>query len=128
MVERHCWVKRLVAGRAQVKPWGIEFALDCNGEAVARLPGLHRLHAFLELEEAFAQRIEPRAAFGGQLQPLAGAAKQDNAQMIFERSDLLADGSRGRSEEHTSELQSLMRISYAVFCLKTQKRNKNTKS
>src|SRR3546814_1554779 len=26
--------------------------------------------------------------------------------------------SRGRSEEHTSELQSLMRISYAVFCLK----------
>src|SRR3546814_9850267 len=30
-----------------------------------------------------------------------------------------------RSEEHTSELQSLMRISYAVFCLK--KKNRNTK-
>src|SRR3546814_7267369 len=29
-----------------------------------------------------------------------------------------------RSEEHTSELQSLMRISYAVFCLKTKKTNK----
>src|SRR3546814_7682549 len=29
----------------------------------------------------------------------------------------------GRSEEHTSELQSLMRISYAVFCLKKKKRN-----
>src|SRR3546814_3068219 len=28
---------------------------------------------------------------------------------------------RARSEEHTSELQSLMRISYAVFCLKTKK-------
>src|SRR3546814_8079248 len=28
-----------------------------------------------------------------------------------------------RSEEHTSELQSLMRISYAVFCLKTKKIN-----
>src|SRR3546814_10232729 len=28
---------------------------------------------------------------------------------------------RGRSEEHTSELQSLMRISYAVFCLKKTK-------
>src|SRR3546814_9739294 len=28
------------------------------------------------------------------------------------------DGHRGRSEEHTSELQSLMRRSYAVFCLK----------
>src|SRR3546814_6519703 len=30
---------------------------------------------------------------------------------------------RGRSEEHTSELQSLMRISYAVFCLKKKKYN-----
>src|SRR3546814_3632762 len=30
-------------------------------------------------------------------------------------------GSAGRSEEHTSELQSLMRISYAVFCLKKKK-------
>src|SRR3546814_8335256 len=29
---------------------------------------------------------------------------------------------RGRSEEHTSELQPLMRISYAVFCLKTKKK------
>src|SRR3546814_10156897 len=32
-----------------------------------------------------------------------------------------------RSEEHTSELQSLMRISYAVFCLK-KKKHKNTNS
>src|SRR3546814_3222606 len=32
--------------------------------------------------------------------------------------------SPGRSEEHTSELQSLMRISYAVFCLKKKKTNK----
>src|SRR3546814_6847022 len=30
-----------------------------------------------------------------------------------------------RSEEHTSELQSLMRISYAVFCLKTKKNEKD---
>src|SRR3546814_2902995 len=31
-------------------------------------------------------------------------------------------GNEGRSEEHTSELQSLMRISYAVFCLKKKKK------
>src|SRR3546814_10320989 len=31
-----------------------------------------------------------------------------------------------RSEEHTSELQSLMRISYAVFCLKKKKKNTKT--
>src|SRR3546814_8471083 len=30
----------------------------------------------------------------------------------------------GRSEEHTSELQSLMRISYAVFCLRKKKTNR----
>src|SRR3546814_6728455 len=33
---------------------------------------------------------------------------------------------RRRSEEHTSELQSLMRISYAVFCLKKKIKNKKT--
>src|SRR3546814_2680256 len=33
-----------------------------------------------------------------------------------------------RSEEHTSELQSLMRISYAVFCLKKKKKNKTSKT
>src|SRR3546814_5670930 len=32
-----------------------------------------------------------------------------------------------RSEEHTSELQSLMRISYAVFCLKKKNKNHTTK-
>src|SRR3546814_3362980 len=34
--------------------------------------------------------------------------------------------SRDRSEEHTSELQSLMRISYAVFCLKKKKNKTST--
>src|SRR3546814_9681154 len=37
----------------------------------------------------------------------------------------VAGGGEGRSEEHTSELQSLMRISYAVFCLKKKKKKKN---
>src|SRR3546814_6773073 len=36
-------------------------------------------------------------------------------------------GQRRRSEEHTSELQSLMRISYAVFCLKKKHQNKINK-
>src|SRR3546814_2250995 len=35
---------------------------------------------------------------------------------------------RQRSEEHTSELQSLMRISYAVFCLKKKKKNHKIKN
>src|SRR3546814_1865249 len=46
---------------------------------------------------------------------VAAAAKVDpGRQAIFGHS-------LGRSEEHTSELQSLMRISYAVFCLKKKK-------
>src|SRR3546814_9377795 len=42
----------------------------------------------------------------------------DGDPLIYFRSDYR---SAGRSEEHTSELQSLMRISYAVFCLKKKK-------
>src|SRR3546814_1406215 len=50
--------------------------------------------------------------------------------------EITTDGSLGdatrrrlarRSEEHTSELQSLMRNSYAVFCLKKKKQKKNNK-
>src|SRR5213076_3552060 len=36
-------------------------------------------------------------------------------------------GTADRSEEHTSELQSLPTISYAVFCLKKKKKKKNTR-
>src|SRR3546814_9859042 len=39
--------------------------------------------------------------------------------------DVRVERARKRSEEHTSELQSLMRISYAVFCLK-KKKHKDT--
>src|SRR3546814_9339135 len=38
------------------------------------------------------------------------------------------DYAKSRSEEHTSELQSLMRISYAVFCLKKKNKKKKFKS
>src|SRR3546814_9103547 len=46
----------------------------------------------------------------------------------MEKSRVHGGAIRGkRSEEHTSELQSLMRISYAVFCLKQKKNNKTNK-
>src|SRR3546814_9521164 len=44
------------------------------------------------------------------------AARVHKRKVVSGREDML--GVVGRSEEHTSELQSLMRISYAVFCLK----------
>src|SRR3546814_5266775 len=43
---------------------------------------------------------------------------------LFDSADKYDSGS-GRSEEHTSELQSLMRNSYAVFCLKKKTKNKH---
>src|SRR3546814_6649683 len=49
-----------------------------------------------------------------------GTVEQGNMGRRVGKLDLLEDG---RSEEHTSELQSLMRTSYAVFCLK--KKNKS---
>src|SRR3546814_1938555 len=56
-------------------------------------------------------------------------AASDGRGFIAKSDDLLAETRKGRqvvtprrSEEHTSELQSLMRISYAVFCLKKKTR------
>src|SRR3546814_4040262 len=44
---------------------------------------------------------------------------------VADRQELSEPSNRpSRSEEHTSELQSLMRISYVVFCLKKQKKQK----
>src|SRR3546814_10602156 len=59
-----------------------------------------------------------RAASPGRPKDLAkGAAILDAAKRMFTEHGF-------RSEEHTSELQSLMRISYAVFCLKKKKKKK----
>src|SRR3546814_3492641 len=56
------------------------------------------------------------------------AQHEDKAPPLFDTDRDVADEDRGpRSEEHTSELQSLMRISYAVFCLK-KKKNEHIKT
>src|SRR3546814_6491722 len=57
-------------------------------------------------------------------------SRRENARVIALLVDCIASAKRqpqtvGRSEEHTSELQSLMRNSYAVFCLKQNKKHKN---
>src|SRR3546814_2201720 len=49
----------------------------------------------------------------------------DRGRSVLELDLRSAAGKEQRSEEHTSELQSLMRISYAVFCLKKKKQNNN---
>src|SRR3546814_6497309 len=66
-----------------------------------------------------AQRDIPATVQGisGDLQLQIAAARR------VRRCQSRKQGERQRSEEHTSELQSLMRISYAVFCLKKKKKN-----
>src|SRR3546814_4373310 len=50
---------------------------------------------------------------------------QEVGESVLRRPDEIP-GRRARSEEHTSELQSLMRISYAVFCLKKKTKLQDT--
>src|SRR3546814_3793241 len=64
------------------------------------------------------QGVGHEPAHRGQLQS-RGAAGEDHGAVAK------APDQHHRSEEHTSELQSLMRISYAVFCLKKQTRYRN---
>src|SRR3546814_5648011 len=54
----------------------------------------------------------------------AGRSRIAERTIVEQRAERVARKAEqpGRSEEHTSELQSLMRISYAVFCLKKKKR------
>src|SRR3546814_1110844 len=65
----------------------------------------------------------------GQLEAVAAKINRDGGRAVFLAGDVKDEGyaqSLVRSEEHTSELQSLMRIQYAVLCL-TKKKNKHKK-
>src|SRR3546814_6188388 len=68
----------------------------------------------------------PSTTFGGP-PPRAGEDRPQPAAFrpSSSRAQAAAQTKKGRSEEHTSELQSLMRISYAVFCLKKKNTNMN---
>src|SRR3546814_1045557 len=60
------------------------------------------------------RRVRPRGAAAAEADPPRGAEPHRHRRPARHR----GRGRAARSEEHTSELQSLMRISYAVFCLK----------
>src|SRR3546814_3044256 len=77
-------------------------------------------------------RLRCRAQIGGEVAAgvalrragdlLRGAGGHQAAAAVAAVGAEVEDPVGGRSEEHTSELQSLMRISYAVFCLKKKNR------
>src|SRR3546814_4743278 len=115
-------------------PYG-DLARDTSGNLGYEGKGRARL------EKLFYQRMLPLLQYGGILvfilpsyvldQEMVGWLTRHFADLsVFQAVDkqfkqvvVFGRRVRQRSEEHTSELQSLMRISYAVFCLKKKKQN-----
>src|SRR3546814_10160964 len=92
--------------------------ISCKHEGVARvqrqrLPQKRETHE-MDLS-TFHRLLQP-----GDPEPVEIANPRGDGRIV-----LTCEHAGRRSEEHTSELQSLMRISYAVFCLKTKTKNKN---
>src|SRR3546814_2191552 len=99
--------------RSRERPKLRQNAVDCDSVLARRLDlGSERSEIFLDLSQ------------GGEVQPTRDLRIPVLGRIFFDEAAQTVPSYQGiRSEEHTSELQSLMRISYAVFCLK--KKNKN---
>src|SRR3546814_9005464 len=100
----------------RMRPMVATLALACLLSACAMAPGMR-----MDADSQYGNAKED-AAPPGTLTPITPTliAEQRKASPKGVSKDIK------RSEEHTSELQSLMRISYAVFCLKKKKNKKNT--
>src|SRR3546814_6726446 len=90
----------------------------CSSDLLHRLVEICRpfLPESLALDGDPPGPVPRQAGDGAQHRRLAGAGFADQAEALA-----AAHRQGQRSEEHTSELQSLMRISYAVFCLQKKK-------
>src|SRR3546814_10891786 len=88
------------------------------GEMASDLNSRHGLVGFIAVKCVYDDNIDRRARFD-QIEDRPRSPKSFKRRVPSKRG--MGDGRRlpgcRRSEEHTSELQSLMRISYAVFCL-----------
>src|SRR3546814_5633395 len=114
-----------------IDEWGIRMEEgSCNpaGASVSRGGGTNApasVYAIRKWDEWLRKYAPPGAASYDFYQSLPALSQGNVAQQIFWYTAFTA--SMVRSEEHTSELQSLMRISYAVFCLKKNIRHKAPK-
>src|SRR3546814_3805115 len=100
-----------------------------QGTASGRMPMTMRASRTMPTAIGKAERDRPcRVCPGPSAAALASAMRRMSSSSIASReAPLLSRMYRAaRSEEHTSELQSLMRISYAVFCLKTTNNQTST--
>src|SRR3546814_7920602 len=114
--------KQKTADEMRIRDWSSDV---CSSDLLAgaaaghrgRTAAAHREHrrGAAVPQRRIAVRVGEDKAFGQEAVAIDIAAG---------RIGLGIDVAIGRSEEHTSELQSLMRISYAVFCLKKKKQIK----
>src|SRR3546814_6465227 len=113
LVEQTLFATEIALGERQSGPRGLNFGVErCRFTA---FDDSERLPASDGLAEVARERDDTPADRGGHDLHTLGVA--------FDR---CGEGQRTRSEEHTSELQSLMRISYAVFCLTKKNSNSTT--
>src|SRR3546814_4281333 len=103
---------------------------ECSSDLAHRFDpdvhlGEHRLH-HLEVGNGFAELLALPGVIERQRQRALGDAEIDRRDHRALEIEAGHHHAHARSEEHTSELQSLMRISYAVFCLKKKKKKNIT--
>src|SRR3546814_4447466 len=106
---------------------GIIINHTCNALTVAFDNGGYRVCTPGDL--LFVSRPEPHDVIPVSSETMAAIVRGDalNQAAVFKVSDRVKHAKHGeRSEEHTSELQSLMRISYAVLCLKKKKKRETS--
>src|SRR3546814_17082519 len=99
------------------------FIPDCCFLIIRRPPRSTRTDTLFPYTTLFLSRIAQHAAMDKAvlLQQIRAQVDLQHRLTRCEAQQLRAQ--QARSEEHTSELQSLMRNSYAVFCLKKKKKN-----
>src|SRR3546814_2900528 len=97
---------------------------------IRRPPRSTRTDTLLPYTTLFRSQHTDRAGNKGAVPQLEPEMLQVVVILMQHRAEILQGrhgAASGRSEEHTSELQSLMRNSYAVFCLKKKNTNKKIK-
>src|SRR3546814_1472460 len=117
--------KQKTAYEMRISDWSSDVcSSDLQREAASSGRGDRRFHMGISLRDAI--RRPASAAPGTEHCALRRRGSHDYARRsasLYRRPHWEAAVAGPRSEEHTSELQSLMRSSYAVFCLKTTKIN-----
>src|SRR3546814_5257842 len=91
------------------------------GALAGMIPGIKKAQAQMAAGAADDKMLIHFDAIMGSMTPKERAKPEI---LTAKRKIRIATGSGTRSEEHTSELQSLIRISYAVFCLKNKNKTK----